>query len=335
MQLTNFKGILSSLRSMLGKSVASPDTDIYSFFSKMAVLPNPDPILREMGKAESVYQSILADSHVIGDLRSIRGQFRSMDWRIVAGDDEDPKAMEAHDLVESWLSTTTPNTVSDWLEVMWQMTASILTGYAVHEVIWGLVDGKYLPTQVLDRPNRRIKFGPSAEPLLISKNFPQGQPIEPYQFVISRHMASTANPYGIALLSACFWPWTFKTGGWRFFVKYCERHGLPWPVGRYPVGTPSEEQEELAKALANMLESGYLVAPEGTGIELLVPQSSGGALPQENLIDRSNREMSKALTGQAMTAELQGVGARAASETALKRQESINDADRDIAASGM
>lgn len=84
-----------------------------------------------------------------------------------------------------------------------------------------------------------------------------------------------------------------------------------------------------------MLESGYAVVPEGTGIELLVPNATGSMLPQENLIDRCNREMSKALTGQAMTAELQGVGARAAGQVAAERQASINDADRDIAAEGM
>jgi hypothetical protein len=45
--------------------------------------------------------------------------------------------------------------------------------------------------------------------------------------------------------------------------------------------------------------------------------------------------MSKALTGQAMVAELQGVGSRAASETAKSRQAEINDADRDICVGSM
>lgn len=321
---------------MQGQQQATSATDPDRFFNSLNLLPNPDPILRSMGRAEWVYQSIMADSHVIGDIRSIRGQFRSMDYRVVAGDDKDPASVKAKLLCEDWLSTTAPNAiVPDWMEVMWQMTAAILTGYAVHEVVWQMTNGKYLPSLVIDRPARRIKFNQDAEPLLISKGKNNGEPFEPYQFLISKHMATAVNPYGIALLSSCFWPWTFKTGGWRFFVKYCERHGLPWPFGRYPQGTSEPDQEAFAQALANMLESGYVIAPEGTSLELLTPTSSGSQLPQENLIDRCNREMSKALTGQAMTAELQNVGARAASETALKRQESINDADRDIAAASM
>jgi len=152
---------------------------------------------------------------------------------------------------------------------------------------------------------------------------------------MSRHMATLENPYGQALLSSCFWPWTFKTGGWRFFVKYCERHGIPWPIGRYPSGTLDKDIDALAEALESMLESGYAVLQEGNGVELLVPNASGSQLPQENLIDRANREMSKALTSQAMTSELQEVGSRAANVVAADRQSMVNAADRDIPAESM
>jgi phage gp29-like protein len=207
----------------------------------------------------------------------------------------------------------------------------------VHEVVWDLVNGQYLPTQVVDRPNRRIKFNAAGSPMLVSVGNMLGALIDqPSQFVISRHMPDSDNPYGVALLSSCFWAWTFKTGGWRYFVKYCERHGLPWPIGRYPMGTSEAEQDKLAEALGSMMEAGYVLAPEGTTLELLTPSiSSSSNLPQQSLIDLCNREMSKALTGQAMVAELHGTGARAASETANSRQDSINASDREIAAASM
>ena len=326
---------LSSMKGRLGKPQAGYDTDPH-FFSAIAALPNPDTILRNLGQAEKVYFSIMADAHVIGDVRSIRGSFRSHQYRIVAGDEGDPKSVAAKELCEQWMADAPPNNLADWLEVMWQMSSSIFTGYRAHELVWEMQGGKYLPSQVIDRPNRRFQFSQAGEPLLISRGNLRGAPVEPYQFAISRHMADTTNPYGVALLSSCFWPWTFKTGGWRFFVKYCERHGLPWPVARYPMGTSEKEQDELEKALQTMLEASYLMAPEGTSVELLTPTTnSSGTLPQESLINLANREMSKALTGQAMVAELQGVGSRAASDTAQRRQDSINDSDRDISASSM
>ncbi|MBY0234392.1 MAG: DUF935 domain-containing protein [Burkholderiaceae bacterium] len=335
--------LLRSLKGALGKPIADSRSDPLHLFNVMGGIPNPDPILRNMGRAEQVYASILADAHVLGDVRSIRGSFRSHDWRLEAGDESDPKSVAARDLCQQWMNSAPPNAIADWLEVMFQMTGAIFTGYRAHELVWeygkhdgSLTSNKYLPTQVIDRPNRRFQFNADSEPLLITRNNMLGQPVEPYQFVISRHMADSTNPYGVALLSSCFWPWTFKTGGFRFFVKYCERHGMPWPFAKFPQGTSEKEQDELAGALEEMLEASYVMAPEGTSLELLVPNTSGsGNLPQHALIDLCNREMSKALTGQAMVAELQGVGAKAASETAMKRQNSINDSDRDISANSM
>lgn len=335
--------LLGRLRGLLGKPLATVETDPQLWLNALYAMPNPDPILRRMGRAEDVYASILRDTHVIGDVRSSRGNFRSYSYRLLVGNEGDPASVNAHALCEEWLARRKPagdagtGLQPDWLEVMWQMNSATLYGYRVHELVWGLDGGKYLPAQVLDRPNRRIQFNAAGEALLISRGTGlQGVPVDPQYFVISRHMADAVNPYGISLLSSCFWPWTFKTGGWRVFVKYCERHGLPWPVARYPMGTPDEEVDKLEDAIANMLEAAYAVVPEGNGVELLVPNRSGsGDLPQQQLIDQCNREISKALTGQAMVAELSRVGARAASETAADRQANINDSDRDIPTAGM
>ena len=331
----NLKGLVRGLTGWLGKPIATPETDPQRWLGPLLALPNPDPILRSMGMAEPVYFSIAADPHVLGDIRSIRGNFRSYEFRLVEGADGDSKSLAALAMCQDWMAHCQPNDLVDWLDLMWQMSSAFMSGYRPHELVWSLQGSKYLPAQVIDRPGRRFSFDAHGAPLLLSMGKLQGEPIEPYQFVISRHMADSVNPYGVAVLSSCFWPWTFKTGGWRYFVKYCERHGLPWPVARYPLGTTDSEQDALEEAVANMVESGYVIAPEGTGLELLVPSGSGTLLPQQSLIDLCNREMSKAMTGQAMVAELQGVGARAASETALKRQESIDDSVRDIAANSM
>lgn len=334
--------LLRRVRGALGTRQAGPDTDPTLWLSTLHALPDPDPILRSIGQAERVYNGIIRDTHVLGDLRSIRGNFRSHSWRLLVGKEGDPASERAHALCEQWLATHQPagamptGLQPDWLEVFWQMTSAILHGYRAHELVWHMVDGQYLPAQVLECPNHRFRFQADGVPLLISRGNLMGAPVEAHNFVISRHMADAVNPYGIALLSSCFWPWQFKTGGWRVFVKYCERHGLPWPVGRYQPGTPDGDIDKLEAALANMLEAGYVIAPDGTSLELLTPDSVGaGGLPQDQLIDRCNREMSKALTSQAMVAELQRVGARAASETAADRQGAVNNADRDIASSGM
>lgn len=337
----SLNSLMQRLSGWRSKPVAGADSDPNQFLSALAILPNPDPILRQIGQAEMVYNSIMHDAHVIGEIRSIRGEFRSHKYRVLPGDQGDSKSVAAAELCTKWLANSRPNQVCDWMEVMWQMSASIFTGYRPHELVWdyntfsGDLGRKNLPVLVADRPGRRFKFDADGNPLLISKNNLMGAPVDPYQFVISRHMPSMVNPYGLALLSTCYWPWSFKTGGWRFFVKFCERHGLPWPYATYPMGTTDDELDRLEEALSDMLENGYIMAPDGTGLSLLESKGSGSMLPQEALINAANREMSKALTGQSMIAELHNVGARAASETALKRQSSINNSDREISTGGM
>lgn len=329
------RGLVQSLKGWLGKPIATADTDPQRYFGALYALPNPDPILREMGQAERVYNSILADAHVVGELRSIRGSFRSHEYRVVPGTEGDSKSEAARDLCVQWMNSGPPNAVADWLEVMWQMCACIFTGYRVHELVWSLDGGKYLPAQVIDRPGRRFLFDADGAPRLVSRGNMLGEAVEPYQFVVSRHMPTSDNPYGQALLSSCFWPWSFKTGGWRYFVKYCERHGLPWPVARYPQGSDDKDIDKLEAAVAGMIEAGYVVAQEGTGLELLVAKGGGSDLPQERLILLANREMSKALTSQAMIGEQLEVGSKAAADTAKERQDEVHDSDRDIAAASM
>ncbi|MGK8195208.1 phage portal protein family protein [Burkholderia cepacia] len=332
----DIKRLVRSVRGVFGQQAAAADTDPY-FFGRLHMLPNPDPVLRAMGVADTVYASIMADAHVIGEVRSIRGEFRGMDYRVVTWAEDDAKAQQARDLCERWMQGFRPNAVvTDWLEIMWQMLSAIFTGYRVHELVWDAWEGFVVPVNVIDRPNRRFGFDVDAQLMLKTRAEPVGAVVEdPYRFIVSRHVATMSNPYGSPLLSGCFWPWTFKTGGWKYFVKFCERHGLPWPVARYGLGASEAEQDQLAQAIEAMIDSGYAVVPEGSSVELLVANTSGSMLPQESLINAANREMSKCLTGQAMIAELQNVGARAATETAMKRQSDINDSDRDIASASM
>lgn len=327
----NIKSLWRGMRAAMGKRQATAETDP-DFFALLPTLPNPDPILRKIGQADRVYASIMADPHVIGEVRSIRGEFRAMDYRVVTWDETNRRAQEARELCEWWIQRISPNPTADWLEIQWQMLSAIFYGHRVHELVWDTLDGAALPTQIIDVPGRRVGFSSDAEFMLRSKGHPQGELVDPYRFAVSRHMATMENPYGIALLSSCYWPWVFKNGGWQYFVKYCERHGLPWPVARYPDGTDDKDIDKLAVAIAAMIDDGFAVVPQGNEVELLVPTGSAGDLPQERLISLANREISKALTGQAMVGELQKVGARAASETAHERQKAIQDSDRDIAA---
>lgn len=310
----------------LTREVATRDTDP-KFYGTLNFLPNPDPILRKLGKTQEVFDAVKMDAHVVGELRAVRSGLLSYEYRLQPGG-EDPASMRAFDLCEAYMAER-PAPGMSWRDVIWNKAQAVFRGFAVHEVVWQRFGNELMPAKIMDRPQRRFVFDNNNElRLLTRKQLLIGEELGPRKWLVTRHMPECDNPYGIALFSSCFWPYTFKHGGFKFFHKFCEKYGLPWAVGKYPRGTSNDDINAFAESLQAMVEDAVAAIPDDGTVELLT-SSSSGQLPQERLIDLCNREMSKALTSQTLATEIQGNGSRAASETHRDREEGVSESDRE------
>ncbi|MDH4275188.1 MAG: DUF935 domain-containing protein, partial [Gammaproteobacteria bacterium] len=298
-----------------------------TFFGALQFLPNPDPVLRKLGKSQEVFDAITLDAHVIGELRSIRAGTLGFEFRLQAGG-ESSADIRALELCQAVMQSR-PHTGYRWPDVVWNMAQAVFRGHAIHEVIWRREGGAIVPS-LIDRPQRRFVFGTDNELRLRTRAAPiAGEQTDPYKWLVTRHMPSFDNPYGVALFSACFWPYTFKHSGYKYFVKFTEKYGMPWAIGRYPMGTQKGDQDALADMLAAMVEDGVAAIPDGNAVELLEAKSTGDPV-QSTLIKMCNSEMSKALTSQTLATEIQGQGSRAAASTHRQREEDVNASDREI-----
>lgn len=316
----------------LSQEIASRHSDP-NFYGALSYLPNPDTILRKLGKSQEVYDSIIADAHVIGELRAIRSGLIKYEYRLQVGG-KSPADIRALELCQQVMNNK-PAKGMQWIDVFWNMAQGVFKGYQTHEVVWKREGQFLLPEKIVDRAQRRFVFSPDNELRLKTKQSPmEGVELGNYKWLITRHMPSYENPYGTALLSSCFWPYTFKHNGFKYFVKFCEKYGIPWAIGKYPQGTQESEQKNLLDSLANMIEDAVAAIPEGDNVELIEP-SKAGKLVQESLIKTCNSEMSKALTSQTLATEIDGNGSRAASETHRGREESVNESDRVIISAAM
>lgn len=309
--------------------IAGRNTDP-RFYAAMTILPNPDPILRRAGKSDEVFDAIQVDAHVIGELRAIKADFLRFQHKIVAGG-ENPADVQAFELCQKVLANE-PAAYTRWPDVFWSIAQSTFRGLSVQEIVWEKQGDVFAPREILDRPKRRFVFNGQGELKVLTREQPWfGLPAERLYFLVDRHMPSYDNPYGVALLSSCFWPYTFKHAGFRWFVKFCERFGIPFPKGTYPVGASEESKKTLEDALENLLEAGYAALEEGSDITLMEATATrSGKLPQGELIDVCNAEMSKALTSQTLATETRGnSGSRAAAETHMDRASDVNEGDRD------
>lgn len=314
------------------REIASRRLDLPAL-GAFGLLPNPDPILRRLGRRQDVYEAISYDAHVVSELRPIRASLLEFEHLISPASESsaDMRAAELCELV--FTRQPAPNTC--WGDVWWAIEQAVFHGFSVHEIIWDRVDGMLLPVQILDREQHRFNFNIDNELLLLSPGQPYKVLDNPHKWLLGRHMPSAANPYGYALFSAVFWPWTFKHRGMRFFSKLAERFGVPWTIGRYPPGTSKEDQDALADALAEMIETAVAAIPQGSEVELLSSGTTMAQAPSERLIKLCNTEISKGLSSQTLATETQGEGSRAASETHNDRGERVAACDRRIVISVM
>ncbi len=322
----------ASGKRALQQEIATRQSDP-NFYGALSYLPNPDTILRKLGRSQEVFDAIIADAHVIGELRSIRSGLIKYEYRLQVGGDT-PADIRALELCQQIMNNK-PAKGMQWIDTFWNMAQGVFRGNQVHEVVWKREGQFIVPDKIIDRPQRRFLFTPDNDLRLKTKGSPvDGIELGDYKWLLTRHMPSHENPYGVALLSSCFWPYTFKHNGFKYFVKFCEKYGIPWAIGKYPQGTSKPDQDALADALANMIEDAVAAIPEGGTVELLEHKQSG-SLVQESLIKMCNSEMSKALTSQTLATEIQGEGSRAASETHRERESSVNDSDRVIISAAM
>ena len=309
--------------------IAGRNTDP-RFYLALGVLPNPDPILRRAGKSEEVFDAIESDAHVIGELRAIKADLLRFKHSLTPGGDRRVDK-RAYELCQAFLACA-PAPLTTWADVAWNTGKSTFRGLSVHEIVWSRQGDLIMPEALLDRPKRRFMFNGEGQLRVLTRDDPLlGVPAEELYFLVDRHMPSYDNPYGTALFSACYWPYVFKHGGFRWLVKFCERNGIPFPVGKYPVGSNEAVKTALSDALENLIEAGYAALEDGGAIELLESaKGGGGKLAQHQLIDVCNAEMSKALTSQTLaTEQTGGTGARAASESHADRAAGVNDGDRE------
>ena len=52
-----------------------------------------------------------------------------------------------------------------------------------------------------------------------------------FKFFLTRIRPTYRQPYGESLLARLYWPWFFRTSGWKFWAKFLERFGSPLLVG--------------------------------------------------------------------------------------------------------
>jgi phage gp29-like protein len=299
--------MISTSGNLLTNELVTRDNYL-TFHKYIGILPNPGKILEESGSQTQVYTTMKSDPHVWSCIQSRKSGVLSLKWEILAKNENSPEMNLVREMFEE---LDIFNLISNILE-------SIFSGFQVMEILWDEhPDGSFIPKEIVSKPNEWFFFGTDGKIRFRAKGQPKGILLPENKFLVPRHNPTYENPYGEALLTKCYWPVTIKNMGFRFWMNFLEKYGMPLVIGQYTYPPTPEELQALADRLQKLIDSQTIAAPSDISIDIKDIGQSKSVELYSQLIKMANAEISKALLSETLTTEMDS-GSFAASVTHFK-----------------
>ncbi len=285
---------------------------LYTIHRTLGILPNLNKITLSNSEYIKTLNDVMNDSHVHSCIQSRKTGTLSMLWKIEPG--KNPKLT---DLVNHNFQTI------DVLGLISNILDAIFFGYQVLEIIWKESESAKLEVRRIEsKPIEWFFYDKDNNLRFRARNNPQGEILPVNKFLVPRHNPKYENPYGEALLGKCFWAVTIKNIGFRFWINFLEKYGMPLVIGQYTYPPSPEELANLSVRLQELINSQTIATPSDVNIEIKDIGQSKSVDLYLQLIKIANSEISKALLSETLTTELDS-GSYAASVTHFKVRREI------------
>ena len=256
------------------------------------LLPNPDAVLKKLGRDISVYRDLLSDPIVAGHVRRRKSAVTSMAWRL---DDADTPPAVAAALADFFAGVDTYRLINQILD-------ATLYGYQPLELVWQR-GSLWLP-EVIAKPPQWFQFNAAGELCFTGDGRMDAEPVLPYKFLCPTHNADYTNPYGMGDLATVYWPTVFKRGGLKFWAEFAEKFGAPWIIAQEPRSNTDADTNRLLDALEQLIGNAVATIPNDSSVEIKeAAGKQGSADVYDRFIRYCRSEIAIALLGQDQTTE--------------------------------
>lgn len=292
------------------------ETAIDYLINPLFQVQDVDENLKKLGIHRKELRALEGDDEITAAIETRRESLIATSWRLEAG-----KSRQNNFL----LSELDKVIVS----VLRGAFDAVLYGYSVQEVIYQqLSTGGIGIKEVSAKPFEWFEPKSNGDLVYRSQLDPLGTVVDTeFKFLKTVRNEIYRQPYGEALLSRLYFPWFFRTNGWRFWAKNLERAGTPFlsgtaPDSILPDGTPAIDY--LSTVLNNAVSNATLALPEGWTAQFLSAPQTGTTFEQfENAL---LKRIQRVILGQTLTSDVGSSGSYAAA----KVHQSVLD-DRRIA----
>lgn len=262
--------------SRLASVLASAnDGDIYDYLT----------LAEEMEEREPHYGSVLRTRKL-----AIEGLPRNVE---AAG--EDDKSQQIAEAVRKLIAKP------KFEDLISGATDALAKGFAAVEITW---DG-FTPVDYQWRDPRYFAFSrDDAYTLKIRNEDSQaGDVLPPHKFVVHYPKLKSGVPIRGGLARMAVLMYMCKTYTLADWMAYLEVFGMPIRVGKYNNGASNDDKAVLKRAVANIGSDAAAIIPESMLIEFIESGGKGGETLYEKNADFLDKQISKAVLGQTMTAD--------------------------------
>jgi phage gp29-like protein len=286
----------------------------------MQWLPNPDLILRKTGKRIEHLSKLLYDDEIFSSVQVIHAALREVDFEL-KHDGSNPEAVE---VIEEWLDAY------DWERLDNEIIEGRLYGYQPLEIMWSETMGTgpggqfWRPADLVGKPPQWFAYDDENHLTLrrtkTSRNPEALKQVAPEKFIVARHKPSYNNPYGQAVLSRCWWPYTFKKGDLRFWITMAEKYGMPIAVGKHPPTADQDDVDTLLDQLQAMVQDSVAAIPDDESVELLEsPFRASSSDLYQDIIDWAEASMQKVILSSEMVTSAGEYGTQAQADPQIEK----------------
>ncbi len=268
-----------------------------SYYSMFQSMPNPDKVLKSRGNDVSIYSELLYDDQVRACVRSRKAGVFGLEHSINFNDCPLNVKKFTTNLIKN----------IDIHKIINQTLDTPLLGFTVFELVYREKQKGQIEIDLVNKPSEWFNFDGNAQLQFKSKKKPMGELISNQnKFIVASNESNILNPYGFAELSNVFWYVTLKKGGLKFWVRFVEKFGMPFIVGKTSRGISEAEQLDLLQKLDNMVEDSVAVIPDDSSIDMQEGNKNSSNNTYESFLDFCNNSISKAILGSTLTVENTG-----------------------------
>src|SRR5574343_251664 len=264
--------------------------------------PDMDDKLLELGVTRAQLRKLQYDDEIAAAIETRREAVIATPWHL------EPYSSRNHKFIWNEIE---PHI----LAVLRSAWNAVPYGYSVQEVVYRTTpEGRIGIASVVEKPMEW--FRPEYDGTLYYDHPLEGTVAvdTAVKFLLTVRESSYRNPRGEALFSRLYSAWFLRTHGWRYWIQFLERVGIP-----FLIGTTEGDVEDMLARLKDAVQNATIAVGGGEKVEFMTGTSGGS--PFEAFEDRLERRIQKLILGQTGTTDVSNSGSYAAA----KVQEHVKD----------